>query len=1228
MIRNVSFIGACLSVVTMFSSPVHADDLGRIFGTIAGEIMKEQLRQQRAQPQPVPQVRQRQSQPRATPRASAQPQRAARPTAPSPQQPQMTLDQRMAVQRALAQAGHYFGEIDGILGSGSRRAIANWQAAMGAEATGYLRQQQAEALIATAPLPVTASAAPMIAPSAQTAPPFPAAAEAATGSLNVPPQVPATPAEMQYADLVHLVLMSDTAAYETEAETLAVPYLAAVASVEDCGEMRAVRMAADEFTIRDMDRQAVQLFRQALAELPGKPRRIEKPITESLYLTSYDFERGGFPLAEQTGRYGTSILRPGTLLEKVDSQARAACQWFSTGEFSRIEIAHDGVAGMDFLPMTEEEARAFRAGGGDTATLQATLVIEPRAQGRGPLIGTVTGAVLTDPVTGRILWQQEETAAGAEASQPDATELGYPLIAQLAAPLIEPMLSDDDLREAAAGYFAIHAATIVNGNTPPGSPLPIESIRGQDPQVIAATQLPALRERLGRPGPDMPLTVVFRQLTSAHFESGKGLILTPDMSDADPDQGRRISLHDLLPRQYGRDDDFISVATRRTLSDIVLEMDRRMTVAPLPMTPEEAAQRGLVGGPGLGIELDWTMQITDLRPAEEQLVLDVALTGLTVRGAEDGTVILEAAAEDFPSLAALRQQADAALGLDASPDSVRPLSEGARFGAEMTDLLQLRYAPDSVDDAMIERMMLTRHAFEARIRDGVPEGGRFFRDLDTPPDAEARTARRAEFRTWSEARARTLPTRMTLHLPVLRGGGELRAPWQRSGRSDATQWICNGAEEGTAQSAICDYLTAAWLAPEPLLFLSDRYSQGPRSGLRTSCRRDDVYCDAINNAQQALRQVGRGPTEMVRLDSLPTLPADLRPMSDDMVIQIDVEPVAGTMVDVPPPSIWTAALQTANDFGLEHGISEIGAPLPAEPGNAFLLVDAKAIAARLVDGASGAVLGDLVLAAAAPPPAELLEGPPSQMTGTDVLGIRLGTAFDEADRIIREHMEVGKVLTADRATQLGGAEMGLQAYSSGRIYVSADETEMIAVFDEPPAAPNRIVGLWRVLRLPQGSVNARDLQATLINKYGDPRATEETNLAFMSKGVIWAWHDPVDRGCTELVSERQPDLWREQAGGPGWSPSFMPEESLPVLEHDSLFKRLTGDPLEITNFCPAVLGVRLASYDGRVKQQPAGDEIVTWLSDNRAYARLYLESKQAPPPPAEPVAVGGAPIKF
>ncbi|WP_347268158.1 peptidoglycan-binding domain-containing protein [Paracoccus sp. (in: a-proteobacteria)] len=65
----------------------------------------------------------------------------------------MSLAERKAVQRALAEAGYYSGSIDGILGGGSRQAIAGWQAALGAPATGYLQPGQARNLIEAAPPP-------------------------------------------------------------------------------------------------------------------------------------------------------------------------------------------------------------------------------------------------------------------------------------------------------------------------------------------------------------------------------------------------------------------------------------------------------------------------------------------------------------------------------------------------------------------------------------------------------------------------------------------------------------------------------------------------------------------------------------------------------------------------------------------------------------------------------------------------------------------------------------------------------------------------------------------------------------------------------------------------------------------------------------------------------------------------------------------------------------------
>jgi peptidoglycan hydrolase-like protein with peptidoglycan-binding domain len=47
-------------------------------------------------------------------------------------------DERMQVQRALQMLGHYNSGIDGVLGSGSRRAVSEFQALLGQPVTGYL----------------------------------------------------------------------------------------------------------------------------------------------------------------------------------------------------------------------------------------------------------------------------------------------------------------------------------------------------------------------------------------------------------------------------------------------------------------------------------------------------------------------------------------------------------------------------------------------------------------------------------------------------------------------------------------------------------------------------------------------------------------------------------------------------------------------------------------------------------------------------------------------------------------------------------------------------------------------------------------------------------------------------------------------------------------------------------------------------------------------------------
>jgi peptidoglycan hydrolase-like protein with peptidoglycan-binding domain len=107
------------------------------------------------------------------------------PPAPEGAEPTLSTAQRRKVQERLAALGHYRSPVDGRFGDGTRRAIALYQRAGGAAATGRLTQAQADALLAD---PATAPPRPLVqqaaepatkpevaAPAAQPAPATPAA---------------------------------------------------------------------------------------------------------------------------------------------------------------------------------------------------------------------------------------------------------------------------------------------------------------------------------------------------------------------------------------------------------------------------------------------------------------------------------------------------------------------------------------------------------------------------------------------------------------------------------------------------------------------------------------------------------------------------------------------------------------------------------------------------------------------------------------------------------------------------------------------------------------------------------------------------------------------------------------------------------------------------------------------------------------------------------------------
>ena len=690
---------------------------------------------------------------------------------------------------------------------------------------------------------------------------------------------------------------------------------------------------------------------------------------------------------------------------------------------------------------------------------------------------------------------------------------------------------------------------------------------------------------------------------------------------------RDLHLHEaLLPEALSRnrEQSFKGMATTYQAQRIRMESDRILRLQSIPLGIEEAAARNLVGNRSSGkrdeVILRWILDLTEVRATEGEAIITASIKGLTYNWASDGMLLHEAAAEDFPTVAALRGEADAALGPVASASNILTPPDGTPWGAEMTDLLRLRHAPQTVDDKTVERMMITRFNYEARMREGQPLWGRFFRDAEKYLTPEVRQTRLAEFRAWSEARAAALPKRLTLRVRLHDGPGGKVSPFMPTG---IDLYQCRGAEADPAtatelelaEAKLCGFLEAARTTPDPLLELAPDCS-------------DDAYCKALTSARSELKifDHSREP-ELVRLDRLPLFDDAARAESGERALEVEVEVTGGAAQASRPATLWQDALRRAQPFAATYAL-QIAHGQGREPAAPVVVLDATAVAARLIDRKTGEPVRELTLGEPAPPADDMLAMPESTVAGQDILGIRLGMPFDEADRLIRAHMDVGKVLTADRSKQLSAASGNIVAYSSGRIYASATGNELIGILDEPPAAPGTIVGVWRILRLPPGSTDPVALKATLVERYGEPKKVEEVSLPFMNKGLAWSWLDVANDRCRTIEYELQADLWHDESGSAAWLPPFMTQPHYPMLHYSSQFGGVNEQPLPPANFCPAFLGVRFATYDGSNRGDSASDEIVTWLSDNRAYAELFRQSRQTPAATAPPTAGGGVQIKF
>ena len=114
------------------------------------------------------------------------------------------------------------------------------------------------------------------------------------------------------------------------------------------------------------------------------------------------------------------------------------------------------------------------------------------------------------------------------------------------------------------------------------------------------------------------------------------------------------------------------------------------------------------------------------------------------------------------------------------------------------------------------------------------------------------------------------------------------------------------------------------------------------------------------------------------------------------------------------------------------------------------------------------------------------EATPSGPYGLDLVGVRLGMSFEDAEKAIRNHMQVGRVLQGRRAFDAAEKSGQIKPLDSGELFLSADESDVIAILDEPPAAKGRVMAAWRRVLTPEGSAPQANIVIQIEKKYGKP----------------------------------------------------------------------------------------------------------------------------------------------
>ncbi|MGE0119655.1 MAG: peptidoglycan-binding protein [Dongiaceae bacterium] len=600
--------------------------------------------------------------------------------------------------------------------------------------------------------------------------------------------------------------------------------------------------------------------------------------------------------------------------------------------------------------------------------------------------------------------------------------------------------------------------------------------------------------------------------------------------------------------------------------------------------------------------------------ASESLAVMAAPKRLTIRNA-DRTALLYEKSYGLESIDPNRLDS-------AAPAVTPPAGDALPLAAETVDLLMVKHLPETVTDKDYDQMLTARWQYEAAVppEKGEPDWGRFFVPGKPAPSVEQRAALLPRFKDWTVQRAAALPERLRLTYRYVRldDGSPIsvqapNTPQDGNPIHDSVMVQSCQAEAMSypALAPACDYLQGVLEnAPEIYPFGLGYGRAGPRLSCATVLAdSNDPYCLAreaqfdrlsTSEVEPGFRDIFVYDKELFFPGSQSDL-VSLTTSSPNMIVDIAI---AGVRVDdepLPKPMQEASRYYQAFRDGLGLDGSDWSDASLTHPGRHYVF-EAELLSAKLVQGTTHEPIADLELREARILDLQALRLPdaqpalPDKASGPDIVGLRLGMTFDEADAIIRDHMSVGRVLVRDRARDTKAVAGDFEDFSSSRIYVAEDGSEFIMLYDEPPAASAVVLGITRQVNFPSGKVTAAAVMTNLREKYGQEDWTGTYGIGWGPGLRETTTNDSVQHQCMPSSGNRSAKDWLEADGAQTqWRPgsSF----SVPVM---TMYNNVSG------RTCGAVLTMQ---FDA-VNDPAAEDRLVLHLTDPNIYAKYAAQSRE------------------